>query len=104
MSKPYEIKFEVEGPAAMFTRPDTGSTPISYPVPTSSAAKGIFDAILRRSHIFVQPTKVEICKPIRYERYVTNYGGPTMMVLITYYVNVTTDAGNRLRSYRACGF
>lgn len=72
----YEVAFEVAGPAAMFTRPDTGSTPISYPVPTASAARGMFDAILRRPHIYVNPTKVEICAPIRYQRYVTNYGGP----------------------------
>jgi CRISPR-associated protein Cas5d len=72
----YEIAFEIAGPAAMFTRPDTGSTPISYPVPTSSAAKGIFEAVLRRPHVYVKPTRVEICSPIRYERYVTNYGGP----------------------------
>lgn len=72
----FEIAFEVEGPVAMFARPDTGSTPISYPVPTVSAAKGMFDAVLRRPHIYVDPTLVEICKPIRFERYVTNYGGP----------------------------
>lgn len=74
--EPYEVKFEIAGPAAMFTRPDTGSTPISYPVPTLSAAKGMFEAVLRRPHIYIKPTKVEICRPIRYERYVTNYGGP----------------------------
>jgi len=74
--KPYEVKFEIAGPAAMFTRPDTGSTPISYPVPTFSAAKGMFDAVLRKPHVYVQPTLVEICRPIRFERYVTNYGGP----------------------------
>ncbi|MBN2512380.1 MAG: CRISPR-associated protein Cas5 [Sedimentisphaerales bacterium] len=72
----YKIQLEVSGPAAMFTRPDTGSTPISYPVPTFSAAKGMFEAVLRRAHVYVHPTQVEICKPIRYERYVTNYGGP----------------------------
>lgn len=76
MGKAYEVSFEVAGPAAMFTRPDTGSTPISYPVPTFSAAKGMFEAVLRRAHIYVQPIRVEICKPVRYERYVTNYGGP----------------------------
>jgi len=74
--EPYEVKFEIAGPAAMFTRPDTGSAPVSYPVPTFSAAKGIFEAVLRRAHMYVQPTKVEVCSPIRYERYVTNYGGP----------------------------
>jgi CRISPR-associated protein Cas5d len=76
VEKPYEIQFEIAGPAAMFTRPDTGSTPISYPVPTASAAKGMVEAVLRRPHIYIQPTSVTICKPIRFERYVTNYGGP----------------------------
>ncbi len=76
MGNPFEVKFEIEGPAAMFTRPDTGSTPISYPVPTFSAAKGMFEAVLLRPHVYVQPTLVEIYKPIRFERYVTNYGGP----------------------------
>lgn len=60
----------------MFARPDTGSTPISYPVPTWSAAKGMFDAVAWRPHAYIRPTRVEICKPILYERYVTNYGGP----------------------------
>jgi CRISPR-associated protein Cas5d len=70
------IALEVAGPAAMFTRPDTGATPISYPVPTYSAAKGMFEAVLRRTNIYIRPTRVEICKPVRYERYITNYGGP----------------------------
>ena len=72
----FQVALEVEGPVAMFARPDTGSTPISYPVPTVSAAKGMFEAVLRRPHVYVHPTLVEICKPIRFERYVTNYGGP----------------------------
>ncbi|HID28482.1 MAG TPA: CRISPR-associated protein Cas5 [Desulfobacterales bacterium] len=76
METEYSVSLEVAGPAAMFTRPDTGSTPISYPVPTFSAAKGMFEAVLRRPHVYVYPTRVEICRPVRYERYVTNYGGP----------------------------
>jgi len=76
MRRIYEVSMEIAGPAAMFTRPDTGAAPVSYPVPTFSAAKGMFEAVLRRGHIYVNPTRVEICKPIRYERYVTNYGGP----------------------------
>lgn len=76
MNKPYEVNFEVAGPAAMFTRPDTGSTPISYPVPTYSAAKAMFEATARIKSAFIRPTQVEICEPVRYERYVTNYGGP----------------------------
>jgi CRISPR-associated protein Cas5d len=76
MTEKIELALEVEGPVAMFTRPDTGSTPISYPVPTFSAAKGMFEAVLRRPQVMIHPTRVEVCKPIRYERYVTNYGGP----------------------------
>jgi CRISPR-associated protein Cas5d len=73
---PFPIALEIAGPAAMFTRPDTGATPISYPVPTYSASKGIFETVLRRLDIYIRPTRIEVCKPIRYERYVTNYGGP----------------------------
>jgi len=76
MNDYYTVSLEISGPAAMFTRPDTGATPISYPVPTWSAAKGMFEAVLRRPHVYVYPTLVEICRPIRFERYVTNYGGP----------------------------
>jgi CRISPR-associated protein Cas5d len=72
----YMVELEVAGPAAMFARPDTGATPISYPVPTWSAAKGMFDAVVWRPHVYIHPIQVEICRPVRYERYVTNYGGP----------------------------
>lgn len=71
-----KVQLEIAGPAAMFARPDTGSTPTSYPVPTFSASKGIFEAVLRRPQIHVEPTKVEVCRPVRFESYVTNYCGP----------------------------
>lgn len=74
-AKPYEVKFEIAGPAAMFTRPDTGATPISYPAPTYSAAKGMFESIARINSAFIKPTKVEICTPINYHQYTTNYRG-----------------------------
>lgn len=60
----------------MWTRPDTGDTPVSYPVPTYGAVKGIFECILLSDWAEVIPTKVEICKPIVYHNYTTNYGGP----------------------------
>jgi len=72
----YEVALEIAGPAAMFTRPDTGSTPISYPVPTLSAVKGMFEAVAWLPHAYIEPTKVEVCRPIKFQRYVTNYGGP----------------------------
>lgn len=83
--KNYEVKFEIAGPFAMFSRPDSGGTPSSYPIPTQSAAKGLFESIARLSSgdAWFEPTKVQICKPIgsaggeiRYQRYATNYGGP----------------------------
>jgi CRISPR-associated protein Cas5d len=74
--KQYECAFEIAGPTAMFTRPDTGAAPISYPAPTYSAAKGMFEAIARLKSAFISPTRVEICAPIKYQKYTTNYGGP----------------------------
>lgn len=72
----YEVALEIGGNTAMWTRPDTGDCPVSYPVPTYSAVKGIFESILWGPAIQVIPTKVEICTPIQYHNYQTNYGGP----------------------------
>ena len=69
----------------MFARPDTGGTPTSYPVPTWSACKGIFESIamLSSGDAWICPTRVEVCRlrganagSVRYQRYTTNYGGP----------------------------
>jgi CRISPR-associated protein Cas5d len=73
--KKYEVAFEIAGPAAMFTRPDTGAAPVSYPVPTYSATKGMFEAVARLRSAYIKPLRVEICEPVRFEKYVTNYGG-----------------------------
>lgn len=69
----------------MFSRPDTGSTPTSYPVPTWSACKGLFESIamLSGGEAWICPTRVEVCRRrgeaggvVRYQQYTTNYGGP----------------------------
>jgi CRISPR-associated protein Cas5d len=75
-NKSYKVSFEIAGPAAMFTRPDTGAAPVSYPVPTYSAAKGMFESIARLNSAYIRPTEVEVCSPIKFQRYTTNYGGP----------------------------
>lgn len=75
-TKSYEIQMEIAGNTAMWTRPDTGDCPVSYPVPTYSAVKGIFESLLWGPAVEIVPTKVEICAPIRYHSYQTNYGGP----------------------------
>lgn len=72
----YPIAMEIAGNTAMWTRPDTGDCPVSYPAPTYSAVKGIFEAVLWGPDIEIIPTKVELCTPIEYHVYCTNYGGP----------------------------
>ena len=72
----YQVQLEVAGPAAAFTRPDSGATFISYPAPTYSALKGIFECVARWKSAYIQPVCVEICNPIQFHTYATNYGGP----------------------------
>jgi len=72
----YPIELEISGNTAMWTRPDTGDCPVSYPVPTYSAVKAIFESVLWGPDVEIIPTKVEICEPIQYHSYCTNYGGP----------------------------
>ena len=81
--KKYPVSFEIAGPAAMFARPDTGAAPISYPLPTWSACKAMFEAVVRGFFAdrtdpaaFFCPTEVEIWMPVRFEKYVVNYRGP----------------------------
>ena len=72
----YPVTMEISGASAMWTRPDTGDCPVSYPAPTYSAVQAIFKSILWGPAIVIIPTKVEICAPIQYHSYTTNYGGP----------------------------
>lgn len=75
-NKIYPVAFEIAGPFAIFTRPDSGATFVSYPGPTYSAVRGMFDCVARWKTAYIKPTRVEICAPIQFSRYVTNYGGP----------------------------
>lgn len=85
MEKTYPVSMEIAAPLAMFARPDSGATPTSYPVPTWSACKGMFEAIafFARGNAWISPTRVEVCRrrdtpggSVRMQRYTTNYGGP----------------------------
>ena len=67
--KPYEIHLEISGDTAMWTRPDTGDCPVSYPAPTFSAVAGIFQAIAWGPAVEIVPFKVEICKPLHFHGY-----------------------------------
>jgi CRISPR-associated protein Cas5d len=72
----YLVSIEISGPAAMWQRPDSGSAPISYPAPTYSAVKGIFESIARLKSAYINPLRCEICRPVQYHRYTNNYHGP----------------------------
>lgn len=78
-SKRYQVQMEIAGNTAMWTRPDSGDSPVSYPAPTYSAARAIFESILLWQNVRVDPVKVEICQPVQYHSYATNYGGPLRM-------------------------
>jgi len=67
---------EIAGATAMWTRPDTGDTPVSEIIPSYSAVKALFEAVHFGFNSTVIPAKVEICAPIQYHSYYTNYGGP----------------------------
>lgn len=89
MNHRYQVELEIAGRAALYARPDTGGTPISYPLPTFSACKATFEsiALLSGGEAWFRPTKVAVCKRInsngkslqpslRWMSYTTNYGGP----------------------------
>ena len=60
----------------MWTRPDSGDSPCSYPAPTYSAVRGLFESVLWGPAVLVIPRKVELCSVPQYHSYATNYGGP----------------------------
>ena len=63
--QPYPIACEISGPTAMWTRPDTGDAPVSYPAPTLAAVKGIFESIVWLKSAELVPTRIESCVPKR---------------------------------------
>jgi CRISPR-associated protein Cas5d len=67
---------EIAGDTAMWTRPDCGDSPVTYPAPPYSAVKAVFESVLLGQNSTVVPTKTEICAPLQYHSYHTNYGGP----------------------------
>ena len=75
-TKTYKVQMEIAGNTAMWTRPDCGDSPCSYPAPTYSAVRALFESILWGPAIIVRPTKVELCTPPQFHSYATNYGGP----------------------------
>lgn len=75
-SKLYQISMEIAGNTALWARPDSGNAPCSYPAPTYSAVRGLFESILWGPAVLVIPRKVELCSVPQFYSYTTNYGGP----------------------------
>ena len=57
---------EVSGPFACFTRPEMKVERVSYDVPTPSAARAIFDAILWKPAIYWVVKEIQVLAPIRW--------------------------------------
>lgn len=57
---------ECWGDLACFSRPEMKVERFSYPCPTPSAARGIFDAIYFKPEFRWQVERIELLKPIRY--------------------------------------
>jgi CRISPR-associated Cas5-like protein len=71
----YPICLEISGKLALFVDPTTGGNRSSYPIAPKTQSKGIFETIKFMPTVIVEPYKIEICKPIRYESYSFNYHG-----------------------------
>jgi CRISPR-associated protein Cas5d len=101
--KPYKIQMEIAGDTAMWTRPDTGDCPVSYPAPTYSAVAGIFKAVAWGPAIEVVPFRCEICEPLHFHNYATNYNGPLKKGgkegAYQFFATVLTDVCYRLYAY-----
>lgn len=75
-TKAYPIEMEIAGNTALWTRPDTGDSPCSYPAPTYSAVRALFESVLWGPAVKIIPRKVELCTVPKFHSYATNYGGP----------------------------
>ena len=60
------------GPLACFTRPELKAERMSYPVPTPSAVRGLFEAILWKPAIVWRITRIKVLKPIRFTAFRRN--------------------------------
>lgn len=98
--KLYPITMEIAGATAMWTRPDTGDCPVSYPAPTYSAVRNIFQSVLWGQAVKIIPRQVDICAPLQFHTYNTNYGGPLRKLgVVNYQLLATVLSDVRYRLY-----
>jgi len=102
IQKKYQVSMEIQGSTALWSRPDIGDNTVSYPAPTYSAVKAIFESVLWGPAVEIVPEKVEICSPIQWHGYAFNYGGPLKKSgndNFQMYTTVLTDVCYRLYAY-----
>jgi CRISPR-associated protein Cas5d len=56
---------QVEGPAALFSRPELKVERVTYPVMTPPAARGVLEAIFWKPEMTYRIVAIEVLKPIR---------------------------------------
>lgn len=66
------VSVHLYGDNACFSRPESKTDPVSYPVPTPSSARNILQAIYWKPEFQYQIVKIDILKPIQYENYTIN--------------------------------
>lgn len=69
--RPYRIK--VEGEYALFSRQETKAEPLSYPIMTPTAARGLLEAIFWKPEFDWKILAIEMLKPVQYANFTRNH-------------------------------
>ena len=93
LPRTYPFAIEYASELGMFARPDTGSEPCSYEVPSQSAAKGMIEAICRIKGASIEPIAVGICFKPSWTNYSYNSFSP-----IRKSEQIATDSACQIRA------
>lgn len=66
------LRIRVQGPLAIFTRPELKTERVSYPVPTPSAMRGLYEAICWKPAIRWQIERIIVLNDIRFTAFKRN--------------------------------
>lgn len=69
--RPYRIK--IEGEYALFSRQETKAEPLSYPIMTPTAARGLLEAIFWKPEFDWKILAIEMLKPVQYANFTRNH-------------------------------
>ncbi|CAN5887968.1 type I-C CRISPR-associated protein Cas5c [soil metagenome] len=66
------LRLRCSGPLAIFTRPELKTERFSYPVPTPSAMRGVFDAIIWKPAIAWHIERIHVLNPVAFSSFRRN--------------------------------